>query len=77
MQGLVAAGVGLALAPHLSIIAQRPDVTVLPIHNPTFTRKIEAVTLSDARKNQLVAQLLDLMDELWTKQPDHHEHSYK
>ncbi len=63
VQGLVAAGVGLAAVPRLSMTAQRPDVVVRPIHKPAFTRRIEAVVLPQADRNPLAAQLLSLLQE--------------
>ncbi|MGC1304406.1 MAG: LysR family transcriptional regulator [Caulobacteraceae bacterium] len=64
VQGLVAASVGVAVAPRLSIRAQRPDIAVRPIHAPTFARRIEAITLPGSHANPLAQQLLELLEEL-------------
>ena len=64
VQGLVAANVGVAVAPRLSMRAQRPDVVAREIHDPAFARRIEAITLPGYRKNPPAQQLLDLLEEL-------------
>jgi DNA-binding transcriptional LysR family regulator len=64
VQGLVAAQVGVAVAPRLSIRALRPDIAVRPIHDPSFARRIEAVALPGVQSNPLALQLLDLLEEL-------------
>lgn len=63
VQGLVAAGIGLAVVPRLSMTAQRPDVAVRAIHKPGFTRRIEAVVLPQADRNRLAWELLSLLQE--------------
>jgi DNA-binding transcriptional LysR family regulator len=63
VQGLVAAGVGLAVVPRLSMTAQRPDIVVRQIHEPDFTRRIEAVVLQQTDRNQLARELLSLLQE--------------
>jgi DNA-binding transcriptional LysR family regulator len=65
VQGLVAAHVGVAVAPRLSTAAQRPDIVVRPIKKPAFARRIDAVTLPESRDDPLVRQLLDLLGEVW------------
>jgi DNA-binding transcriptional LysR family regulator len=65
LQGLVAANVGLAVAPRLSIIAQRPDIMIRPIHQPAFTRRIDAVVLPEGRSNPLTRQLLEMLSAVW------------
>jgi DNA-binding transcriptional LysR family regulator len=63
LQGLVAAGVGLAIAPRLSLVAQRPDVVAVPFDDPAFSRRIHATTLSETRQDPLAGQLLDVLRE--------------
>jgi molybdate transport repressor ModE-like protein len=63
VQGLVAAGVGLAVVPRLSMTAQRPDIVVRLIDKPRFTRRIEAVVLPQADRNRLAQELLLLLQE--------------
>ncbi|GAA1228117.1 LysR family transcriptional regulator [Pseudonocardia alaniniphila] len=64
LQGLVAAGVGLAVAPRLSLVAQRPDVVAVPFDEPAFSRRIHAATLPETRRDPLVGQLLDVLREV-------------
>jgi DNA-binding transcriptional LysR family regulator len=66
LQGLVAANVGLAVAPQLSIIAQRPDIVIRSLHQPTFIRRIDAVFLPERRSHPLTRQLLDMLSEVWS-----------
>jgi DNA-binding transcriptional LysR family regulator len=63
VQGLVAAGVGLAVVPRLSMTAQRPDIVVRQIHEPNFTRRIDAAILQQPDRNQLARELLSLLQE--------------
>jgi DNA-binding transcriptional LysR family regulator len=70
VQGLVAAHVGLAVAPRLSLRALRPDVAVRTIHHPTFVRRIDAVTLPASHGDPLARQLLELLGELWATEDD-------
>jgi DNA-binding transcriptional LysR family regulator len=71
VQGLVAAHVGIAVAPRLSMAAQRPDIVIRTIKNPAFTRRIDAVTLMEARDNPLARQLLELLGEIWANSASH------
>jgi len=64
VQGMVAAKVGVAVAPRLSMRAQRPDIVVRAIHSPTFARRIDAIALPGYRSNPLAEQLLVLLGEL-------------
>ncbi len=66
VQGLVAASVGVAVAPRLSMTAQRPDIVVRALHKPVFTRRIDAVALPESRSSPLAWQLLGLLAEVWT-----------
>lgn len=63
-QGFVAANVGLATAPLLSLQAQRPDIVVRPIADPGFARRINAVTLGGAEADPNIRDLLALLGEL-------------
>jgi DNA-binding transcriptional LysR family regulator len=42
LQGLVAAGVGVSLAPLLSLVPHRSDVMVRPTAAPLFARRVSA-----------------------------------
>jgi DNA-binding transcriptional LysR family regulator len=61
IQGLVAAGVGVAVAPHLSVTALRSDVVVRPFHEPAFTRRVDALVLPESRRAPLIRPLLDVL----------------
>jgi molybdate transport repressor ModE-like protein len=65
VQGLVAANVGVAVVPRLAMTAQRTDIVTRPIHEPAFTRRIDAVVLPDSHGAPLASQLLDLLREIW------------
>jgi DNA-binding transcriptional LysR family regulator len=65
-QGLVAAGVGVAVAPRLSTTIQHPDIAIKPIVDPSFTRRIESVVLSDAL-NASQRDLLELIADVCTR----------
>ena len=47
LQGLVAARVGVGLAPSLSIAQHRPDIVVRPLGTPQFTRRVRLVTTAE------------------------------
>ncbi|GEL26686.1 LysR family transcriptional regulator [Pseudonocardia sulfidoxydans NBRC 16205] len=64
LQGLVAAGVGVAVAPRLALVAQRPDIVAVPFEDPAFTRRIDAVTLLESARDPLVAALVDVLREV-------------
>jgi DNA-binding transcriptional LysR family regulator len=70
VQGLVAAHVGVAVAPRLATAARRPDIVVRTLEGPAFARRIDAVTLPEAHDHRLARQLLDLLGEAWAEEPD-------
>lgn len=61
IQGLVAAGIGLGLAPRLSLAPQRPDVVAVPLAAPAFTRRIAALALPPSSRSPAVDDLLDVL----------------
>lgn len=63
LQGLVAAGVGLAVAPRLALVAQRPDVVALTFDEPGFSRRIDAATLPETARDPVVVALVDVLRE--------------
>ena len=63
VQGLVAAGVGVALIPSLGLAAYRPDVVIVPVAGQTPTRRIMAATLPGARKSPATEAMLDVLGE--------------
>jgi DNA-binding transcriptional LysR family regulator len=56
VQGLVAAGVGVALIPQLALSTVRPDILVRPLDPQTPVRKVFAATPG-------VATMLDVLRE--------------
>jgi hypothetical protein len=55
MQGLVAAGVGVALLPRLAVaVSQRPDVILRPLDNTVIERVTFIATRSGAYRSPLV-----------------------
>lgn len=63
LQGLVAAGMGVSLAPALSLTPHRDDVVTLPLGEPTFTRRVTALTLPEVSRTAPVADFLDVLRE--------------
>ena len=63
VQGLVAAGVGVALIPALGLAAYRPDVAIRPITGATPKREIFAVTLPGGARAPATQAMLDVLVE--------------
>lgn len=61
VQGLVAAGVGMALIPQLALSTVRPDIRVRPLHPRSPVRKIFAATPRAAAATPAVATMLDVL----------------
>jgi DNA-binding transcriptional LysR family regulator len=61
IQGLVAAGIGLGLAPRLSLTPRRPDVVGVPVAAPAFSRRIAALAVPGANRPSTVDDLLDVL----------------
>jgi DNA-binding transcriptional LysR family regulator len=61
LQGLVAAGMGVSLVPGLSLAPHRDDVVSRPLGTPAFCRRVNAMTLHDARGLAPVAEFLDVL----------------
>jgi DNA-binding transcriptional LysR family regulator len=64
VQGLVAAGVGVGAVPQMSLTAMHSDVVALPLDNPTFSRRIGALTLRESRRDPHVVHLLEVLAEV-------------
>lgn len=58
LQGLVAAGMGVSMAPALSLRPARDDVAIRPLSDPTFTRRVTVVTLPHVERSVPVAEFL-------------------
>lgn len=63
LQGLVAAGMGVSLAPTLTLRPHRDDVVTVGLREPTFTRRVTALTLPDVGRTPPVADFLDVLSE--------------
>ncbi|HEX8741570.1 MAG TPA: LysR substrate-binding domain-containing protein [Thermoleophilaceae bacterium] len=63
VQGLVAAGVGVALLPELALVGERPDVVVRPIGKKPPVRKIYAATLANSYRSAALEEMLRILKE--------------
>jgi DNA-binding transcriptional LysR family regulator len=61
VQGLVAAGVGVALIPELALSTVRPDILVRTLHPQSPVRKVFAATPRAAAVTPAVATMLDVL----------------
>ena len=61
VQGLVAAGVGVAMIPSLGLAAYRPDVAIRPIVGANPKRDILAATLPGGRRAPATQAMLDVL----------------
>ena len=64
VQGLVAAGVGVALIPQLALSTVRPDIQVRALHPGSPVRKVFAATPRAAAVTPAVATMLDVLREV-------------
>ncbi|MFD6109134.1 LysR family transcriptional regulator [Streptomyces yangpuensis] len=73
VQGLVAAGTGVALVPRLALVHPRPDLAVRPLASPDLAREISVALLrstSAAAAQELIAALQEqaaLITERWSE----------
>jgi DNA-binding transcriptional LysR family regulator len=63
VQGLVAAGVGVALIPQLALSTLRPDIQVRALHPRSPVRKVFAATPRGAAATPAVATMLNVLRE--------------
>jgi DNA-binding transcriptional LysR family regulator len=61
IQGLVAAGVGVALIPTLALSTVRDDVVIRPLGNEAPVRQVAAATLSGAQRSPAARAMLDVL----------------
>jgi DNA-binding transcriptional LysR family regulator len=61
VQGLVAAGVGVALIPQLALSTVRPDIQVRPLHPRSPVRGVFAATSRAAAATPALATMLDVL----------------
>ncbi|MEA2375352.1 MAG: hypothetical protein QOD53_1815, partial [Thermoleophilaceae bacterium] len=66
VQGLVAAGVGVALIPGLALISERADVVIRPLSGKPF-RQILAATLADGYRSPATTEMLSLLQDIATE----------
>jgi DNA-binding transcriptional LysR family regulator len=64
VQGLVAAGVGVALIPRLALSTVRPDIRIRPLDPHSPVRKVFAATPRAAAVTPAVATMLDVLREI-------------
>jgi DNA-binding transcriptional LysR family regulator len=64
IQGFVAAGMGVALMPHLAIVTIREDVVIRSIAPPTPFRRIVAATLEDGYRSPAIEAMLEILVEV-------------
>jgi DNA-binding transcriptional LysR family regulator len=61
VQGLVAAGVGVALIPELALSTVRDDILIRPLHPASPVRKVLAATPRAAAATPAVATMIDVL----------------
>ncbi|WP_329454809.1 LysR family transcriptional regulator [Streptomyces sp. NBC_01497] len=61
LQGLVAAGMGVSLAPALSLFPHREDIAVLRVAAPAPARRVSALTLTAPGPGTPLRDLLDIL----------------
>ncbi len=64
VQGLVAAGVGVALIPQLALSTVRPDIRVRALHPQSPVRKVLAATPRGAAVTPALTTMLDILREI-------------
>ncbi len=64
VQGLVAAGVGVALIPQLALSTVRADIAIRALHPQSPVRKVFAATPRAAAVTPAVATMLDVLREI-------------
>jgi DNA-binding transcriptional LysR family regulator len=67
VQGLVAAGVGVALIPTLALTTVRDDIVIRDLGNETPVRQIAAATLPGAQRSPAARAMLDVLNEVATQ----------
>lgn len=70
VQGLVAAGVGVALIPQLALSTVRSDIRVRALHPQSPVRKVLAATPRGAAVTPAVATMLDVLRDVSRAQGD-------
>lgn len=69
VQGLVAAGVGVALIPELALSVVREDVAIRELAPPSPVRKVLAAAPNEARLNPAAPAMIDVLLEVASRYP--------
>jgi DNA-binding transcriptional LysR family regulator len=64
VQGMVAAGAGIAVVPELTLTNVRADITIRNLGNSAPMRSIAAATLAGVHRSRAIAALLELLTEV-------------
>jgi DNA-binding transcriptional LysR family regulator len=64
VQGMVAAGAGIAVVPELTLTNVRPDITIHNLGNSAPMRSIAVATLTGVHRSPATAALLELLIEV-------------
>lgn len=64
VQGLVAAGAGIAVVPELALTNLRPDITIRNLGSSAPMRAVAAATLSGVHRSPATSALLELLTEV-------------
>jgi DNA-binding transcriptional LysR family regulator len=64
VQGLVAAGAGIAVVPELAVTNLRPDITIRNLGSSAPTRAVAAATLAGVHRSRATSALLELLNEV-------------
>jgi DNA-binding transcriptional LysR family regulator len=64
VEGLVAAGVGVALIPQLTLPTARPDIVVRPLHGSGLSRQVRAALPPGAYRPPAATAMLDVLREV-------------
>src|SRR4051812_13801978 len=67
IQGLIAAGVGVALIPTLALTTVRDDIVIRDLGNDAPVRQIAAATLPGAQRSPAARAMLDVLTEVATQ----------
>ena len=64
VQGLVAAGVGVALIPGLGLVGERPDIVIRAVSAKPPARQILAATLKNGFRSPATAEMIDTLKRI-------------
>src|SRR4051812_13905779 len=74
IQGLVAAGVGIALIPTLALTTVRDDIAIRSLGNEAPVRQIAAATLPGAQRSPAARAMLEVLGEVATEYAEPKRH---